>query len=202
MDINAVIEKVMRLARLDTTVFDDVRDDQQELIPALIVAAVSFLLAGIGAWLFYFVVADSGYREFYDGNFVNNALLGSIFAIVLYGVAALAVYVVLAQMYRVTVDLQALVRTMGYAAAPMALSVLMFIPIVWPLFAIVPLALLLLTMNAAVRSASGAEENHAMMATIIGFSVMVVVLGLISLSSGSGDFSMGAGLFGVLADYS
>ena len=202
MDINAVMDKVMRLARLDTSVFDDVRDDQQELVPALVVAAVSFLLAGIGTWLFFFVVADSVYRDNYDGNFINNVILGSIFAIVLYGVAALAVYVVMAQMYRVTVDLQSLIRTMGYAAAPMSLSLLMFIPIIWPLFAIAPLALLLVTMNSAVRSASNAEESHVMMASIIGFAVMVVVLGLISLSSSAGDFPMGAGLFGVLPDYS
>ena len=197
MDINAVIEKVMRLARLDTTVFDDVRDDQQELVPALIVAGVSFLLAGFGAFMWWTVIPD--FEP--DSTFLNTVILGTIFAIVLYGVAALAVYVVMAQMYRVTVDLQSLVRTMGYAAAPMALSLLMLIPIIWPLFGLVPLALLFWTMTQAVRSATNAEENHAAMATLIGFSVMVVVLGLISLSAGSSDAPMGAGMFGVLYDF-
>jgi hypothetical protein len=201
MDINAVFERIMRLARLDTTVFDEVRDDERELVPALVVAAVSFLLAGIGAWLFFLTVADSRFRDAYDGNFINNAILGSIFAIVLYGVAVLVAYVVLAQMFRVTVDLQAMVRTMGYAAVPMAASLLMLIPIVWPLFAIAPLAMLLLMMNSAVRAASGAEEAHCVVASLIGFSVMVLVLGFISLSTSSGDFPMGAGLFGILTDY-
>jgi hypothetical protein len=197
MDINAVMEKVMRLARLDFTVFDDVRDDQQELIPALVVAAVSILLAGFGAFLWWTIVPS------YEPNsiFVNTFILGSIFAIVLYGVAALAVYVVMAQMYRVTVDLQSLVRTLGYGALPWSLSVLMLVPVIWPLFAIVPLALLFVTMNYAVRSATNAEESHALMATLIGFSIMVVVLGLISLSQSTGDAPMGAGLFGVLFDY-
>jgi uncharacterized membrane protein len=99
------------------------------------------------------------------------------------------------------VDLQSLVRTLGYGALPWSLSVLMLVPVIWPLFAIVPLALLFVTMNYAVRSATNAEESHALMATLIGFSIMVVVLGLISLSQSTGDAPMGAGLFGVLFDY-
>ena len=45
MDPNAVLNKLIRLAKLDTTVFDEVRDDANELIPAMIVAAVSALLS-------------------------------------------------------------------------------------------------------------------------------------------------------------
>lgn len=197
MDINAVFEKVLRIARLDTTVFDEVRDDQQELVPALVVAAVSILLAGFGAFLWWTIVAD--FEP--DSVFLNTVILGSIFAIVLYGVAALAVYVVLAQMFRLTVDLQALIRTMGYAAIPWAASLIMFIPVIWPVFAIVPLALLFYLMVQAVKSASGADERNAVMASGIGFSVMVVVLGLIALSSDLADAPMGAGLFGVLVEF-
>ena len=51
MDPNVILNKILRLARLDTTVFDEVRDDVNELIPAMIVAAVSALLAGLGATL-------------------------------------------------------------------------------------------------------------------------------------------------------
>lgn len=195
MDINAVLDKLKRLAQLDMTVFDEVRDDTQELVPALVVAGVSFLLAGFGAFLWWQI---SDFEP--DSTFLNTVILGTIFAIVLYGVAALAAYVVLAQMYRITVDLQSLIRTLGYAAVPMALSVLMFIPVIWPLFAIVPLALLYMMMTQAVKSASNAEDGHAIMATTIGFSVMVVVLGLIALAGGFPDAPMGAGLFGVLFD--
>src|SRR5690606_2700524 len=138
MDINAIFDRILRLARLDTAVFDEVRDDERELLPAIIVAVVSFLLAGIGAWLFILVVPDSSYSDNVDGQFVNNVILGTIFAVVLYGVAAVVIYVVLAQMYRVQLDLQTLIRPFGYAAIPMALSLLMLIPFIWPVFAIVP----------------------------------------------------------------
>lgn len=197
MDPNVVMNRLVRLAKLDTTVFDEVRDDATELIPAIVIAAVSALLAGLGAFLFWKTVAAGTP----DNAFVNEVILGVIFMIVLYGVAIAAVYVVMAQMFKVQVDIQALARTMGYAAFPLAFSVLMFIPLLWPIFAIVPLALLLVTMIYAVQSASGAESNQVVIASLIGFAVFVLFLGVISTTSDYLKAPMGAGLFGIISDF-
>lgn len=197
MDPNLILNRLMRLARLDTTVFDEVRDDERELVPALIVAVAASFLAGLGAFLWSKVVP----RFELDSAFLNQFILGSIFLIVLYGVAALVVYVVLAQFYKVQADLQSIIRTMGYAALPMALSVLMFIPVLYPLFAIVPLVLLFVMMIYAVQSATGADSTQVVMATLAGFSVMVFVLGLIAISTDSAKFPMGAGLFGLFFNF-
>ncbi|MEO6043961.1 MAG: YIP1 family protein [Tepidiformaceae bacterium] len=197
MDPNVVINRLVRLAKLDTTVFDEVRDDANELIPALVITVVSALLAGLGALLFWSVVA-SGTP---DRVFVNQVIFGSIFMAVMYGVAALVVYVVMVQMFKVQVELQALVRTMGYASFPLAACILMFIPILWPVFAIVPLALLLVTTIYAVQSATSAQSNQVVIASLIGFAVFVLVLGVIATTSDSGKAPMGAGLFGIISDW-
>jgi len=197
MDPNVIINRLIRLAKLDTSVFDEVRDDPLELIPGIIVAAVSAFLAGIGAFLWWTM------QDFTpDGNFINNAILGSVFLAALYAVAALVIYVVLAQMYHIQVELNALIRTMGYAAAPLTLSLLMFIPVIWPLFSLVPLALLFVMMIYAVQSVSGAESRQVVMATTIGFAVMVLILGFLALASSDSDVPMGAGQFGLLFDFS
>lgn len=197
MDPNVVINRLVRLAKLDTTVFDEVRDDANELIPAIVITVVSALLAGLGALLFWSVVA-SGTP---DSAFVNQVILGSIFMAVMYGVAALVVYVVMAQLFKVQVELQTLVRTMGYASFPLAACVLMFIPILWPVFAIVPLALLLVTTIYAVQSATSAESNQVVIASLIGFAVFVLVLGVIATTSDSLKAPLGAGLFGIISDW-
>ncbi len=198
MDPNAIINRVLRLARLDTTVFDEVRDDQNELIPAIIVAVVSSFLAGLGALLWWQVVPDVSKP---DNVFLNTFILGSIFMAVLYGVAALIVYVVMAQMYKVQADLQAIIRTMGYAALPLSLSVLMWVPIIWPVFALVPLALLFVMMIYAVQSATGADSTQVVISVTIGFAVMVLVLGIIALSGDLSKAPMGAGDFAVMFDF-
>ncbi len=202
MDPNKMMNHVMRMARLDTTVFDEVRDDANELIPAVVVAAISCLLAGLGAFL-YWQVVPSEFIEL-DGAFLNTVILGTIFTAVMYGVGMiLVVYVVLVQVYKVQVDLQALTRTMGYAAAPFALSILMFIPMLWPVFALVPISLSFVMAIYAAQSASGAESKQVVMACAAGMVVAVAVLGFIALGMTSdGDVPIGAGIFSTLLDIS
>lgn len=198
MDPNVIVNRLVRLMKLDTSVFDEVRDDPKELVPALVIAGISALLAGLGAMLFWSGVAAGKP----DAVFLNQLILGSIFLAAMHGVSALVIYVVMAQMYKVQADLQAILRTMGYAAFPLALSVLMFIPILWPVFAIVPLALLLVTTIYAVQSATGAESNQVVTASVIGFTVFVLILGLISTAATDfPDSPIGAGLFGIISDW-
>lgn len=200
MDPNLILNRVMRLARLDTSVFDEVRDDANELVPAIIVAAISCLLAGIGSFLYWQIGPG------YDGPekiFINTLLLGTIFMIAIYAVAILVVYVMMAQVYKVQADLYSLFRTMGYAAIPLSLSVLMFLPVVFPLFALAPLGLLLVFMIYAVQSATNADSDQVVMASFTGFAVMCLILGLIAVStSGFTDAPAGAGVFGLLVDFS
>ena len=196
MDPNVMMSRLLRLIRLDTSVFDEVRDDDRELIPALVVAVVSCFLAGLGAWLYWEITADIGAQS----AFLNAFLLGSIFLAVMYGAAALVIYVIMVQFFKVQVELLPIVRTMGYAAAPLSLSLLMLIPVLYPVFALVPLAILLVSMIYAVQSATNAESTQVVVACIVGFTVMTLVLGVIAVSSSFPDAPIGAGQFGLYLD--
>jgi hypothetical protein len=194
MDPNAILDKILRLAKLDTSVFDEVRDDANELVPALIVAGVSALLAGLGATLWFLFLWDDNYQP--DSLWVNTFILGGIFLAALYGVWVLISYVVLVQIYKASAELQSLLRTMGYAAAPLALCLLMFIPILWPIFAIVPLALLFVMSIYATQSVTNADSTQVVMANLIGMTVMVLVLSIIAFNGD--EARIGAGLFAAL----
>ena len=196
MDPNLVVNRVLRLARLDTTVFDEVRDDVNELIPAFIIIAVSALLAGLGAFLFIQVNFDASP----DGLFLRTFLMGGIFLALLYGVWVLVTYVLLVQVYKASADLQALFRTMGYASAPLALSVLMFIPVLYPVFAIVPIGLLFVMSIYATQSVTNADSTQVVIANLAGFAVMVLVLGIVATSGSYGDAPIGAGIFEWVVD--
>lgn len=192
MDPNLILNKIVRLARLDTTVFDDVRDDVNELIPAMIVAAVSSLLAGLGATLFW----EFNFDFSPDKVWLNTFILGGVFMAALYLVWVLIAYVIIVQVYRASADLQSLLRTMGYAAAPLALCLFMFIPVLYPVFAIVPLALLFVLSIYAVQAVTNADSTQVVIANTAGFSVMVLVLSIVAFSSDR--TVMGAGLFSIL----
>lgn len=192
MDPNAILNKVLRLARLDTTVFDEVRDDVNELIPALIVAGISSLLAGLGATLFW----EFNFDFQPDKVWLNTFILGGLFMAALYLVWVLITYVVLVQIFKASADLQSLLRTMGYAALPLALSLFMFIPVLYPVFAIVPIALLFVMSIYAVQAVTNADSTQVVIANTAGLSVMVLVLSIVAFSSDSSV--IGAGIFAIL----
>lgn len=198
MDPNVVVDRLVRLMRLDATVFDEVRDDEREILPAAIIVAVGALLAGFGAFLWWQTIPSS--TEGIDGLFLNTVVLGSIFLALIYGVAILVVYLIMVQVFRVHIEIMPLARVLGYAAWPLGLSVLMFIPFVHPVFAILPLCLLFVMMIYAVQSATGAESRDVVVASLGGLAVMVLVLSLIANTTELASAPMGAGLFGILFD--
>ncbi len=191
-----VLDRLQRMLILDTSVFEEVRDDERELKSALVVAASACLLAGFGSWLHWEVSAFTP-----ENAFVNTFILGSLFLALMYGATVLLIYVLMVQFLRVQVDLLAIVRTMGYAAAPLALSVGMFIPVLYPLFALMPLALLLVAMIYAVQSATGAEPVKVVVSCLIGFGFMVLVLGVVAISSSGPEAPIGAGQFGLYYEF-
>ena len=194
MDPNLILNRLLRLAKLDTTVFDEVRDDANELIPAMIVAGVASLLAGLGATLFWLFN-----WEFEPDNVLLNVfILGGIFMAALYLVWVLIAYVVVVQVYKASADLQSLIRTMGYAAAPLALSLLMFIPVLYPVFAIVPIVLTFVLAIYAVQSVTNADSTQVVMANLAGLAVFVLVLSIVAFSSD--ETIIGAGLFSILTE--
>lgn len=197
MDPNVVIQRVLRLARLDTSVFDEVRDDPKEMVPSLVVAAVACVLAGLGALLWWQVV-PAGYEP--DSIFLNTLILGSIFLFVSVMLAGVVAWLVMAQLFGVQSDLQAVLRTVGYAAVPLGLSVLMFIPMIWPVFSLVALALTLVMLIYAIQSVTNGESRQVVIAATAGFAAMVLLAGLVSIATDTTKAPMGAGQFGALFD--
>lgn len=192
MDPNVMVNHVLRLVRFDTSVFEEVRDDVNELIPALIIAGISALLAGLGATLFWEFNFDFGP----ENAWLNLFILGGVFMAALYAVWVLVVYVMLAQVYKASADVQALFRTMGYAAWPLALSVLMFIPVLYPVFAIGSVVLLFVMSIYAAQAVTSADSTQVVMANLAGLAVWVLVLSIIAFSSDT--TIIGAGIFAIL----
>lgn len=171
----ALTNRLMRLIRLDTTVFDEVRLDASATIPSIVVAVVSTFLAGIGGWLWWMV---SGFEESGD-ILIKSVILGSIFSVALWVAWVAIVYAILTQVFRAQADIQQLVRVMGMAAIPLALTVLMFIPQLDFGIGLASLALFFGLTNIAIQSATDASPGKVLVANFAGFAVWAIVLGLL-----------------------
>jgi hypothetical protein len=180
MDVNSLMQRLRRLATLDTSVFDEVRTDTNATVPAIVVVVVSTLLFALGGWLWW-VLADI--PEFADRPstgevFITSVILGSIISLVLWAVWVGVSYVALTQLFRARADINELVRVMGFAAAPLGLGFIMFIPALDFGLGLAALALFFGLTVLAVQSATDAAGGRVLLSSGAGFLVWAVVLAL------------------------
>ena len=186
--LGGAITTAWRAARFDERAYTAVRDDPGANPYALLMAAVSILLAAIGGWLWVTVTFDD-----FDGDRVilRMVVLGGLFTYAMWLVWGLVVETVLAQAYRVPVDRMALIRCTGFATAPAALMLLMLLQSLSLGVALVAMAAWFAANEHAIRAAvPAAPAGATTVANLAGFAVFALVLSFV------GDvFGMGAGPF-------
>jgi hypothetical protein len=178
-DLGILMDRLARLVRLDTSVFTEVRNDPAATVPAVGVVVLSSLLAGIGGWIWW-QVQDFG-EGLPDGTelLVESVLLGTIFSVALWIVWLLVAWVILAQLFRADADWQQMLRTMGLASAPFAISVLMFIPGLDFGIALISIGLMFALTAIAIQMTTTASLSQVMLANAAGFAVWAIILGLL-----------------------
>ena len=179
---DALMGQIQRLARLDTTVFEEVRDAQSQTLPAIVVVVVGIVLSTLGGWLWLAIEFDG-----LDTGRVllRELVLGSVFALALWAVWVLVTQVVLLNMFNIEADRMALLRCMGFAAAPAALMLLILIPsLSFGIGLVALMAWFVLTNYAVQAAAPNAEANQVVMANMAGFAVFAIVLSILAHTAG------------------
>jgi hypothetical protein len=178
-DFGILIDRLLRLLRLDTSVFAEVRNDPAATVPAVAVVVLSSLLAAIGGWIWW-QVQDFG-EHLPDGSemLVESVLLGTIFSVALWIVWLLVAWVILAQLFRADADWQQMLRTMGLASAPFAISLLMFIPGLDFGIGLISIGLMFALTAIAIQMTTTANLSQVMLANTAGFAVWALILGLL-----------------------
>lgn len=178
LDFAILADRLQRLVQLDTTVFDEVRQDPSATIPAVFVVTVATALSGVGGWLWWSI---QGYG---DGGkvFIQSVVMGSIFSVALWIVWLLVAWVILTQLFREDADWHQMLRTMGMAAAPLALSLGIFIPGVDFGVGLASVALFFGLTTIAIQSTTAAGPAHVLVANLAGFALWAIVLTLLVTS--------------------
>ncbi len=180
-------DRLQRLIRLDTAVFAEVRDDPSATVPSFLVAAAATLLAGVGGWLWWLV------HGFDDGSKVllMSTFVGSFFSLAFWLLWLAITWLILTQFYRQEADWQQMLRTMGMASAPLAISLGMIVPGIDMGVALASIALFFGLTTIAVQAVTPASPAQVLTANLAGFAVWAIALGLLATS----DTPLAPGIF-------
>src|SRR2546422_6261271 len=163
-----------RVLRLDFSAFGEIRQDRYATTPAILVVLGASVLAGLGSWLWGLQFKGIDHTEV----LVKSLLLGSIIQTAAWFLWVYLVYQVLARGYHLRLDFAELTRVMGFAFAPVALSLLVAIQSLAVPFGVIAFGMALLFTNVAIQSASDAEVRESMLANLTGFASFAIVMGV------------------------
>ncbi|MDO8690902.1 MAG: Yip1 family protein [Dehalococcoidia bacterium] len=168
-------DRMIRAAKLDATLYDEVEKDPNATSQALLVVLIVAVLAGIG-----------GFR-----GGVMGFIGGLVFAIIGWAVWSLVMFWVGKTFFKGTATYPELLRCVGFANTPNALGLLVFVPGVGPLIAGIGSLWALVAMIIAVREALDVSTVNAVITAIIGAVIYMVIIGILGSILGLGALGVG-----------
>lgn len=170
------VGRLRRLLRLDLSALDEAANDDASTPECLAVVVISMALLGLGGWLWW-TIAGLPDRA---GVFVSGVIFGGVFGVALWLAWLLIAYLVLQRLTGRPPRIEAMVRACGLAAAPLALGLLMALPVISFGLGVLALAAWVALTQAAIERSTGAPAGAAFAANLAGFLAWAVVMSVLS----------------------
>jgi hypothetical protein len=181
-----MVDRVVRVFRLDASVFREIADDQNAMTEAAIIVIVVTLLSALGSAIGA-LIGRAGIGSVLVGFIVNwivSVLIGWI------GWAILT-YFVGTSLFKGRTDIPEMMRVLGYASAPRLLGILGIIPCLGWIAALVGAILALIAGVIAVREAMEFDTGNAIITVLISWVIAFVITFAIAAVVGGGAAIMG-----------
>ncbi len=176
-----MIGRIMRLVRLDSTVFEEIAADPNATIEAVVIVTISASLSALG----FAILSESVLPSFIGG--LINGLAGWV-------VWSAVTCFVGKSVFRGRGTLEQMLRVLGYASAPNALGIFAFIPCVGLLAAFGGWLIFLVAGVLAIKETLDVNLSTAIGVAIVGAiatGMLYAVVGIIF----EGTLAIAAGLF-------
>jgi hypothetical protein len=181
-----MLARVVRAARLDVSLYNEVEADPRLNREALMVVIIVTILSAFGSLVGSFLLRTN----------IVTVFLAFVWAIV-WGIAGYYVWAYLTwfigtRLFKGTADPGELRRTLGYAYGPQALGVLAAIPCVGFIPALIGAIWSLVASVIAVREALDTTTGNAVITVVIGWAVILVISMIVAGILGVGAVGLGA----------
>jgi len=177
-----IVDRMIRAAKLDVTLYDEVERDRGSLGEAMTVVAISSVAAGVGSSLVGGPIGLIG---------------GTLAALVGWFIWAVLVHFVGTKLMAepgTQAELSDVLRVTGYSAAPGVIRVIAFIPLLGGLINLAAAVWMLVAMVVAVRQVLKYQSSgKAIAVCIVGWLIQMVIIGLFAMIGLGGALLVGAG---------
>jgi hypothetical protein len=178
-----LVNRMIRAAMLDTSLYEEVEHDSSATSQAMQVVLIVALASGIGGALWKLLTLNP-----IDA---VSGLVGGILVAVLGWLAwALVTYIIGAKIFGGTATYGEMLRTLGFAQSPNVLliftGILGGIPLLGGLLRLALLIWVLLAGLIAIRQALDVGTGKAILTAIIGWIVMAIIVGIVASVFGIG----------------
>ena len=182
-----LFERMMRAARLDVSLYEEVERDQTATSQAATVVGIVAVCGAIGG-----AIAATQQQGGGAGTAVLAVVLAIVGAFLGWILWSYITYWIGTSVFKGTATPGEMLRTIGFAQSPGVLNILSFIPILGGLVGLVVLVWSLIAGVIALRQALDISTGQAVITAIIGIIPMLLVYCLIGAVVGGGAALMGA----------
>ena len=162
--MNQLFDRMLRAAKLDTMLYEEVEHDTTATNQAVAVVLISSAAAGIGGPM---------------GGGLVSMFTGAVIALVSWFAWSWVVYMIGTKLLpepQTEADYGQLLRTIGFSSAPGVLRVVGFIPVLGWLVSLIASVWMLVAMVIAVRQALDYRgTGRAIIVCLIGWAIMMIV---------------------------
>ena len=182
----SMIDRMVKAAKLNVDFYNEAERDTNLTQEALLVVVLVSLVGGIGSLLGGLISKDIGF-----GAAVLGAVVTIVLGIVNYYIWSYVTLFVGTKLFGGKADAGEMLRTLGYAHTPRLLSLLSFIPCAGPIIALIGAILSLVAAVIAIREALDFDTTKAILTTIIGWVVILIITMIIGTVLGVGAIGVG-----------
>lgn len=191
MDFSAMIQRAIRAARLDKSLYEEVEGNAALTQEAIIFVAIVAAISAFGGFLSTLITGGG------IGAAIVGFIVGTIISVILYFVWAFLNYIIGTNLFKGKAEYGELLRTLGYAYGPNVLGVLAFIPCVGALAGLAGAIWMAVAGFFAVRQALNVDDTNAILTIVVSFVVYIIILailGAVGIAGGIGLAALGGAL--------
>jgi hypothetical protein len=168
---SSIVNRMMRAARLEVPLYEEVEADLTATNQALLVVVLVAVASGIGA----------GLAGASPGGLIGGLIAGLLRALIGWAVWSYVVYFVGTRFFGGTATYGELLRTLGFAYSPGVLLILAFIPIVGAILSLVVAIWTIISSFIATRQALDIDNTKTFFTILIGAVALIIVFTVITL---------------------